>query len=308
MATSGDGEEKGRTLSRKMTDLSLFCYPVMQATRKKASSATQLEETTNKCMNLSDCYIDYLKRKNILDSQFRSQSSSTPRRSGRSNASCSSTMMRQKAQLEAARKRLEYVDEESTLMPNKAQLEANTTLEKAKLEKMTKELEAKRDVAVTEAELQSMEEVFDESDRETEVSSPSLTEQPTAKYIIEQSKHVNRQYEVHNSAPAVNNIDTQTFENNEENMNEELPVHNSAPAVNNINTQTLLRNEKNMNKELPIPLTSKIASPVTSANQIVQQIHKEVIEQLPDTNNNRTLSLTYGHELSNFYEKGLNNI
>ncbi|VDI23534.1 Hypothetical predicted protein [Mytilus galloprovincialis] len=207
--------------------------------------------------------------------------------------------MRQKAQLEAARKRLEYVDEESTLVQKKAQLETNTTLEKAKLEKMTKQLEAKRDVAVAEAELQAMEEVFDESDRETEVSSPSLTEQRTAKYIIEQSKHVNRQYEVHNSAPAVNNIDAQTFLHNEENMNEELPVHNSAPVVNNINTQTLLRNEEHMNEELPIPLTSKIASPETSANQIVQQIHKEVI----DTNNNKTLSLNYGHELSKFLMK-----
>ncbi|VDI56725.1 Hypothetical predicted protein [Mytilus galloprovincialis] len=58
-----------------------------------------------------------------------------------------------------------------------------------------------------------------------------------------------------------------------------------------------------MNEELPIPLTRKIASPVTSANQIVQQIHKEVIEQLPDTNNNRTLSLNYGQELSKFLMK-----
>ncbi|CAG2249653.1 unnamed protein product [Mytilus edulis] len=125
---------------------------------------------------------------------------------------------------------------------NKAQLEANTTF-KAKHEKLTKELEAKRDVAVAEAKLQAMEEVFDESDREREVSSQSLTEQRTAKYIIEQSKLANRQYKVHNSAPAVNNIDKQTFLHNEENMNEELPIHNSAPVVNNINTQTLLRNK-----------------------------------------------------------------
>ncbi|CAG2239168.1 unnamed protein product [Mytilus edulis] len=397
MATSGDGEEEGRTkhltpkayeqylgevdkysqalatLSRENDRLISILLSSEASHEEKASSAAQLEETTNKYMNLSDCYIDYLKRKNTLDSQrelishqlirsvnmhktetamnyslskleppeptqaftqtgeqmekvtttkltdvqmkqelkkepnvsnsVRSQSSRSSRRSGRSNASCSSTMMRQKAHLEAARKRLEYVDQESTLVQKKAQLEANTTIEKAKLEKMTKELEAKRDVAVAEAELQAMEEVFDESDRETEVSSPSLTEQRTAKYIIEQSKHVNRQYEVHNSAPAVNNIDTQTFLLNEENMNEELPVHNSAPAVNNINTQTLLRNEEHMNEELPIPLTRKIASPVTSANQIVQQIHKEVIEQLPDTNNNRTLSLNYGQELSKFLMK-----
>ncbi|VDI00113.1 Hypothetical predicted protein [Mytilus galloprovincialis] len=384
MATSGDGEEEGRTkhltpkayeqylgevdkysqalatLSRENDRLISILLSSEASHEEKASSAAQLEETTNKYMNLSDCYIDYLKRKNTLDSQrelishqlirsvnmhktetamnyslskleppeptqaftqtdvqmkqelkkepnvsnsVRSQSSRSSRRSGRSNASCSSTMMRQKAHLEAARKRLEYVDQESTLVQKKAQLEANTTIEKAKLEKMTKELEAKRDVAVAEAELQAMEEVFDESDRETEVSSPSLTEQRTAKYIIEQSKHVNRQYEVHNSAPAVNNIDTQTVLLNEENMNEELPVHNSAPAVNNINTQTLLRNEEHMNEELPIPLTRKIASPVTSANQIVQQIHKEVIEQLPDTNNNRTLSLNYGQELSKFLMK-----
>ncbi|XP_052063923.1 uncharacterized protein LOC127703909 [Mytilus californianus] len=394
MATSGDGEEEGRTkhltpkayeqylgevdkysqalatLSRENDRLISILLSNEARHEEIASAAAQLEETTNKYINLSDCYIDYLKRKNTLDSQreliahqlirsvnmhktetamnyslsklkpheptqafiqtgeqvkkdtttpvtdvqmkqelkkepnvsnsVRSHRSSTSRRSGRSNAS--STMMRQKANLEAARKRLEYVDQESTLVQQKAQLEANTTLEKAKLEKMTKELEAKRDVAVAEAELHAMEEVFDESDRETEVSSPSLTEQRTAKYIIEQSKHVNRQYEVHNSA-AVNNIDTQTSLHNEENMNEETPVHYSAPAVNNIDTQTFLRNDEHMNEELPIQRTGKIASQVSSANQIVQQIHKETIEQIPDTNNNRTLSLNYGQELSKFLMK-----
>ncbi|CAC5421332.1 unnamed protein product [Mytilus coruscus] len=331
MATSGDGEEEGRT--KHLTPKAYEHITMSEARHEeKASAAAQLEEITNKYMKLSDCYIDYLKRKNTLDSQreliahqlirlinmhktetamnyslsklkpheptqaliqtgeqvkkdtttpvtdvqmkqelkknlmsatqLGSHRSSTSRRSGRSNAS--STMMRQKANLEAARKRLEYVDQESTLVQQKAQLEANTTLEKAKLEKMTKELEAKRDVAVAEAELHAMEEIFDESDRETEVSSPSLTEQRTAKYIIEQSKHVNRQYEVHNS---------------DESMNEETPVHNSAPAVNNIDTQTFLRNDEHMNEELPVQRTRKIASQVSSANQIVQQIHKETIEQ-----------------------------
>ncbi|CAC5357217.1 unnamed protein product [Mytilus coruscus] len=236
-----------------------------------------------------------LKKESNVSNSVRSHRSSTSRRSGRSNAS--STMMRQKANLGAARKRLEYVDRESTLVQQKAQLE-----EKEKLEKMTKELEAKRDVAVAEAELHAMEEVFDESDRETEVSSPSLTEQRTAKYIIENSKHVNRQYEVHNSA-AVNNIDTQTSLHNEENMNEETPVHNSAPPVNNIDTQTFLHNDEHMNEELPIQRTRTIASQVSSANQIVQQIHKETIEQIPDTNNNRTLSLNYGQELLKFLMK-----
>ncbi|CAG2216966.1 unnamed protein product [Mytilus edulis] len=199
------------TLSRENDRLISILLSSEASHEEKASSAAQLEETTNKYMNLSDCYIDYLKRKNTLDSQrelishqlirsvnmhktetamnyslskleppeptqaftqtelkkepnvsnsVRSQSSRSSRRSGRSNASCSSTMMRQKAHLEAARKRLEYVDQESTLVQKKAQLEANTTIEKAKLEKMTKELEAKRDVAVAEAELQAMEEVF----------------------------------------------------------------------------------------------------------------------------------------------------
>ncbi|CAC5378996.1 unnamed protein product [Mytilus coruscus] len=394
MATSGDGEEEGRTkhltpkayeqylgevdkysqalatLSRENDRLISISLSSEARHEEKASAAAQLEEITNKYMKLSDCYIDYLKRKNTLDSQreliahqlirsvnmhktetamnyslsklkpheptqtfiqtgeqvkedtitpvtdvqmkqelkkepnvsnsVRSHRSSTSRRSGRSNAS--STMMRQKANLEAARKRLEYVDQESTLVQQKAQLEANTTLEKAKLEKMTKELEAKRDVAVAEAELHAMEEVFDESDRETEVSSPSLTEQRTAKYIIEQSKHVNWQYKVHNSA-AVSNIDTQTSLHNDESMNEETPVHNSAPAVNNIDTQTFLRNDEHMNEELPVQRTRKIASQVSSANQIVQQIHKETIEQSPDTNNNRTLSLNYGQELSKFLMK-----
>ncbi|CAC5414978.1 unnamed protein product [Mytilus coruscus] len=362
MATSGDGEEEGRTkhltpkayeqylgevdkysqalatLSRENDRLISILLSSEARHEEKASAAAQLEETTNKYMNLSDCYIDYLKPKNTLDSQrellahqlirsvnmhktetamnyslsklkpheptqafiqtgeqvkkdttpvtdvqmkqelkkepnvsnsVRSHRSGTSRRSGRSNAS--STMMRQRANLEAARKRLEYVDQKSTLVQQKAQLEANTTLEKAKLEKMTKELEAKRDVAVAEAELHAMEEVFDESEKQ-------------------------RQYEVHNSA-AVNNIDTQTSLHNEENVKEETPVHNSAPAVNNIDTQTFLHNDEHMNEELPIQRTRKIASQVSSANQIVQQIHKETIEQIPDTNNNRTLSLNYGQEL-----------
>ncbi|CAG2202316.1 unnamed protein product [Mytilus edulis] len=99
MATSGDGEEEGRTkhltpkayeqylgevdkysqalatLSRENDRLISILLSSEASHEEKASSAAQLEETTNKYMNLSDCYIkpsddiDYLKRKNTLDSQ-----------------------------------------------------------------------------------------------------------------------------------------------------------------------------------------------------------------------------------------------
>ena len=102
------------------------------------------------------------------------------------SSSSSSILMRQRAKMEAARKRLEYIKQETSLMEQKAQLEANTALEKAKLESEEKELAVKRDFAVAEAEFQAMEEVMEETEGKSDVPD-EVTHERTARYVIEQS-------------------------------------------------------------------------------------------------------------------------
>ncbi len=96
-------------------------------------------------------------------------------------------LLKQKTKAEAARKKLEFVREESELMNQKAQNEASYIIQKAQFDAKEKGLLAKKDAAVASAELQVLEDALDEEEDKANEAECTFRKQHLDNYLSEQN-------------------------------------------------------------------------------------------------------------------------
>lgn len=110
-------------------------------------------------------------------------------------SSTSSVRLQQKLEAETAKKRLEFLEEESKLLEEKAAYELNAILQKAKLYAAEKRLSAKKEAAIAMAQLQAVEEEADLDFPFEPTESDLVKQERTAEYVRNQEPIVPPQEE-----------------------------------------------------------------------------------------------------------------
>lgn len=99
-------------------------------------------------------------------------------------SSSSSVRLQQRIAAKTARKRLEFLEEESNLLEQKADYEANALIQKAKLDVEGKRLSARKEAAITMAQLKAVEEeVFDSEHSSVIDNDEHVAQERTEQYV-----------------------------------------------------------------------------------------------------------------------------
>lgn len=139
----------------------------------------------------------------------------SPAPSVSSHRSCASSVrLQQKLAAETAKKRLEFLEEESKLLEEKAAYEANAILQKAKLDAAERRLSAKKEAAIAVAQLQAVEEDEDLDFPYELTESDSVTQERTAEYVRNQEPIVPPQEDLEHKPKPNNKIRSERIETN----------------------------------------------------------------------------------------------